>query len=145
MASVVPLNPPKASGSKELYGIGEIPPLGQVPPKMHAWAIRKDRHGPPTDSFQLEVLPTWPIGEDEVLVYVMAAGVNYNGVWAGLGVPISPLDGHKNPYHIAGSDAAGVVWATACTTDWDAPASIAVSACLDLTADSGCPTLQLSR
>jgi crotonyl-CoA carboxylase/reductase len=37
--------------------------------------------------------------------------VNYNGVWAGLGIPISPIDGHKNPFHIAGSDAAGVVWA----------------------------------
>ena len=32
--------------------------------------------------------------------YVMAGGVNYNGVWAGMGVPISPLDGHKNPFHI---------------------------------------------
>ena len=41
----------------------------------------------------------------------MAGGVNYNGVWAGLGVPISPLDVHKNPFHIAGSDASGVVWA----------------------------------
>ena len=111
MAEVVPLNPSKTSAPKELYGIGEIPPLGVVPPKMHAWAIRKERHGPPESSMQLEVLPTWPIGEDEVLVYVMAAGVNYNGVWAGLGIPISPIDGHKNPFHIAGSDAAGVVWA----------------------------------
>jgi crotonyl-CoA carboxylase/reductase len=111
MAEVVPLNPSKASAAKELYAIGEIPPLGVVPPKMHAWAIRKERHGPPMTSMQLEVVPTWPIGEDEVLVYVMAAGVNYNGVWAGLGIPISPLDGHKNPFHIAGSDAAGVVWA----------------------------------
>ena len=41
----------------------------------------------------------------------MAGGVNYNGVWAGLGIPISPLDVHKNPFHIAGSDAAGIVWA----------------------------------
>ena len=41
----------------------------------------------------------------------MAAGVNYNGVWAGLGVPISPFDVHKAEYHIAGSDASGVVWA----------------------------------
>ena len=57
------------------------------------------------------MVPTWPIGDDEVLVYVMAGGVNYNGVWAGLGVPISPLDGHKHPFHIAGSDASGVVWA----------------------------------
>ena len=96
---------------KDLYAIGEIPPLGHVPDKMHAWVIRKERHGPPDKSFQLEVVPTWPIGDDEVLVYVMAGGVNYNGVWAGLGVPISPLDGHKHPFHIAGSDASGVVWA----------------------------------
>ena len=41
----------------------------------------------------------------------MAAGVNYNGVWAGLGIPISPFDVHKAPYHIAGSDASGIVWA----------------------------------
>ncbi len=41
----------------------------------------------------------------------MAAGVNYNGVWAALGKPISTLDVHKHPYHIAGSDAAGIVWA----------------------------------
>jgi hypothetical protein len=33
------------------------------------------------------------------------------GVWAALGEPISPLDGHKQPYHIAGSDASGIVWA----------------------------------
>ena len=70
---------------KDLYGIGEIPPLGHVPEKMHAWVIRKERHGPPDQSFQLEVVPTWPIGDDEVLVYVMAGGVNYNGIWAGLG------------------------------------------------------------
>jgi crotonyl-CoA carboxylase/reductase len=37
----------------------------------------------------------------------MAGGVNYNGGWAGLGNPISPLDGHKNLYHVAGSDASG--------------------------------------
>src|SRR6516165_4504725 len=96
---------------KDLYGIGEIPPLGHVPEKMHAWVIRKERHGPPDQSFQLEIVPTWPIGDDEVLVYVMAGGVNYNGIWAGLGIPISPLDGHKHPFHIAGSDASGVVWA----------------------------------
>ncbi len=102
---------PHASALKDQYGIGEIPPLGHVPAQMHAWAIRKERHGPPESSMQLEMLPTWQIGEDEVLVYVMAGGVNYNGVWAGLGIPISPLDVHKNAFHIAGSDASGVVWA----------------------------------
>ena len=94
MPAVVELKP--AQVLKDLYAIGEIPPLGHVPAKMHAWAIRKERHGPPLTSMQLEVLPTWTIGEDEVLVHVMAGGVNYNGVWAGLGIPISPLDGHKN-------------------------------------------------
>jgi crotonyl-CoA carboxylase/reductase len=102
---------PSAAPLKDLYDIGEIPPLGHVPATMHAWAIRKERHGPPEKAMQSEVVPTWPIAEDEVLVYVMAGGVNYNGVWAGLGIPVSPLDGHKHPFHIAGSDASGIVWA----------------------------------
>jgi crotonyl-CoA carboxylase/reductase len=41
----------------------------------------------------------------------MAAGVNYNGVWAALGKPITPFDVHGAEYHIAGSDAAGIVYA----------------------------------
>ncbi|WP_020187274.1 crotonyl-CoA carboxylase/reductase [Methylopila sp. 73B] len=96
---------------KDLYELGEIPPLGHVPANMHAWVVRKERHGPPESAMQLEVVPTWDIGDDEVLVYVMAAGVNYNQVWASLGEPISPIDVHKNPIHIGGSDASGIVWA----------------------------------
>ena len=96
---------------KDLYNIGEIPPLGHVPKQMHAWVIRRERHGEPSTSFQLEVVDTPTLDSHEVLILVMAAGVNYNGVWAGLGTPISPFDIHKQPYHIAGSDAAGVIWA----------------------------------
>src|SRR6516225_1512203 len=111
--------PPKAGLSapaavaavKDLYAIGEIPPLGHVPKQMHAWVIRKDRHGPPESAMQVEVVPTWELDSHDVLVLVMAAGVNYNGVWAALGKPISTLDVHKQPYHIAGSDAAGIVYA----------------------------------
>jgi crotonyl-CoA carboxylase/reductase len=98
-------------GPKSLYELGEIPPLGHVPEQMYAWAIRRERHGSPEEAMQVEVVPTWSIGDDEVLVFVMAAGVNYNGIWAGLGQPVSPFDGHKQPYHIAGSDASGIVWA----------------------------------
>ena len=76
---------------KDLYALGETPPLGHVPPQMHAWAIRKDRHGPPEQSMRIEVVPTWPIGEDEVLILVMAAGVNYNGIWAGLALAVLML------------------------------------------------------
>jgi crotonyl-CoA carboxylase/reductase len=97
--------------TKDLYAIGDIPPLGHVPAHMHAWTIRKDRHGPPETSMVVETLPVWQIGEDEVLLFVMAGGVNYNGVWAALGQPVSPLDFHKVGYHVAGSDASGVVWA----------------------------------
>src|SRR5205085_12652960 len=103
MSAVAKIETSNASPLKDLYAIGEVPPLGHVPNKMHAWAIRKERHGPPVTSMQLEVVPTWPVGEDEVLAYVMAGGVNYNGIWAALGKPISPLDVHKNPFHVAGS------------------------------------------
>ena len=96
---------------KDLYDMGELPPLGHVPAQMHAWAIRRERHGEPDVAMQLEVVDTPAIDSNEVLVLVMAAGVNYNGVWAGLGTPISPFDIHKQDYHIAGSDASGVIWA----------------------------------
>jgi crotonyl-CoA carboxylase/reductase len=96
---------------KDLYEVGEMPPLGHVPAKMYAWAIRRERHGEPETAMQVEVVDTWKIDSNEVLVLVMAAGVNYNGVWAALGLPISPFDGHKQPFHIAGSDASGIVWA----------------------------------
>ena len=115
-ASVVPLhgsaNPaPAAQTVKDLYEVGEIPPLGHVPARMYAWAIRRERHGAPEDAMQVEVVQTPSIAPDEVLVMVMAAGVNANGYWAALGIPISPFDVHKAEYHVAGSDAAGIVWA----------------------------------
>jgi crotonyl-CoA carboxylase/reductase len=96
---------------KELYEVGEIPPLGHVPRRMYAWAIRRERHGAPDQAMQVEVVETPALAPDEVLVMVMAAGVNYNGVWASLGQPVSPFDIHKAPFHVAGSDASGIVWA----------------------------------
>ena len=96
---------------KDLYDVGTLPPLGHVPAQMHAWTIRRERHGEPLEAYAVEVVDTPRPASDEVLVLVMAAGVNYNGVWAGLGTPVSPFDIHKAPYHIAGSDASGIVWA----------------------------------
>ena len=96
---------------KDLYGVGEIPSLGHIPKQMYTWAIRRERHGEPDTAMQLEVVDVPELDSHEVLVFVMAAGVNYNGVWASLGQPISPFDGHKQPFHIAGSDASGIVWA----------------------------------
>ena len=104
---IAPYNAPE----KELYDIGEMPPLGFVPPKMHAWVIRRERHGDPDKAMELEVIDTPTLDSHDVLVLVMAAGVNYNGVWACLGQPGSVFDVHKAPYAVVGSDAAGVVWA----------------------------------
>lgn len=109
LAEVVPLR--GGQTHKELYEVGEIPPLGHVPKKMYAWVIRRERHGEPEMAMQQEVVDVPTLDSHEVLVMVMAAGVNYNGVWAGLGKPISPFDIHKAEYHIAGSDATGVIWA----------------------------------
>src|SRR6185503_14630196 len=102
-AQVIPFEPSAAAGRvvKDLYEVGEIPPLGHVPRRMYAWAIRRDRHGPPESAMRVEAVATPEL----------AADVNYNGVWAALGKPISPFDVHKAEYHVAGSDAAGVVWA----------------------------------
>ncbi len=99
--------------------VGQLPPLGVVPSEMHAWVIRPERFGEPKSSFQVETIPTWDIAPDEVLVLVMAAGVNYNGIWAGLGQPISPFKAHGQGFHVPGSDASGVVWKVgASVRDW---------------------------
>ena len=102
---------PAAALGKALYAVGEMPPLGHIPAQMYAWTIRRERHGEPEQAFLVETVDTPRPDSNEVLVMVMAAGVNYNGVWAGLGIPVSPFDIHGKPYHIAGSDASGVVWA----------------------------------
>lgn len=96
--------------------MGEAPPIGEVPEQMHAWLIREDRFGQPKDSFQKEVIPVPEIGPDEVLIYVMAAGVNYNNVWAALGIPVNVVkarqkQGETEDFHIGGSDASGIVYA----------------------------------
>ncbi len=96
---------------KALYEVGEMPPMGHVPEQMYAWTIRRERHGEPDKAFEIEVVDVPKPDSNEVLVLVMAAGVNYNGVWAGLGIPLSPFDVHKADFHIAGSDASGIVWA----------------------------------
>ena len=101
--------------TRELYALGERPPLGEVPEKMHAWLIRPERFGKPTEAFQKEVVNTPSIADDEVLVLVMAAGVNYNNVWAALGIPVNVIAarnkaGEPEDFHIGGSDASGIVW-----------------------------------
>src|SRR5438876_6591787 len=102
--------------AKELYEVGAIPPIGEVPPRMYANLIRPDRYGEPEKAFQVEAIDTPEAGLDDALVLVMAAGINYNNVWAAKGVPVDVTKvhaklGEPDEFHIGGSDASGVVYA----------------------------------
>ncbi|WP_372790762.1 crotonyl-CoA carboxylase/reductase [Paraconexibacter sp.] len=86
---------------------------GELPATMAAWVIREDRFGEPRDAFQVEEIEVPEPGAFEVVVRVMAAGVNFNNVWAALAEPISIFRYGDHPefgHHIGGSDASGVVW-----------------------------------
>ena len=84
---------------------------GTLPETMAAWVIRQEREGEPIDAFQLEQIEVPEPGAFEVIVRVMAAGVNFNNVWAALGEPVSVFRYHPDEdHHIGGSDASGVVW-----------------------------------
>src|SRR6201996_6777337 len=84
---------------------------GELPATMAAWVIRQEREGEPVDAFQLEEMEVPEPGAFEVVVRVMAAGVNFNNVWAALGEPVSVFRYHPDEdHHIAGSDASGIVW-----------------------------------
>jgi crotonyl-CoA carboxylase/reductase len=83
---------------------------GELPASMSAWVIREERQGEPLEAFQLEEMEVPEPGAFEVTVRVMAAGVNFNNVWAALGQPVSVFRYHDEDHHIGGSDASGVVW-----------------------------------
>jgi crotonyl-CoA carboxylase/reductase len=86
---------------------------GELPESMAAWVIRADREGEPNEAFQLEEIEVPEPGAFEVIVRVMAAGVNFNNVWAALGKPVSVFGYGDHPewgHHIGGSDASGIVW-----------------------------------
>jgi crotonyl-CoA carboxylase/reductase len=86
---------------------------GELPATMQAWVIREERFGEPLDAFRLETVAVPDPVAFEVVVRVMAAGVNYNNVWAALGRPVSVMKYGDHPefgHHIGGSDASGIVW-----------------------------------
>ena len=72
--------------------------------------------GQPRDAWKRKVIPVPGIGPQDVLIYVMATGINYNNVWAALGKPLDVIaerqrKGEPEDFHAGGSDAAGIVWA----------------------------------
>jgi crotonyl-CoA reductase len=76
----------------------------------------------PRKALHVQEVPTPEVGPGEALVAVMASAINYNTVWTSIFEPmstfgflrrygtVSPLTRkHDLPYHVVGSDAAGVV------------------------------------
>jgi crotonyl-CoA carboxylase/reductase len=86
---------------------------GELPATMSAWVMRPEREGDLDTAYELEALAPPEPGPFEVIVRVMAAGLNYNSIWAARAEPISVFDQGDHPewgHHIGGSDASGIVW-----------------------------------
>ncbi|MHA2428029.1 MAG: crotonyl-CoA carboxylase/reductase [Candidatus Hermodarchaeia archaeon] len=93
-----------------------LPPIGEVPKKMFAQVIRSDRFGDPRTAFQVEEVDVPELKANEVLIASMAAGINFNNVWAAKGIPIDVIKvrqkmGEPHDFHIGGSDIAGIIYA----------------------------------
>jgi crotonyl-CoA reductase len=106
-----------------------------VPKEMRAVTTHKDevkmfdgvdsREKDPRRSLHIDAVPIPEPGPNEALVAVMASSINFNTVWTAIFEPLptflflerhakrSPWDKrHDLPYHIIGSDGAGVILRT---------------------------------
>jgi len=83
------------------------------------------REKDPRQSLHIEEIPTPELAPGEALVAVMASAINYNTVWTSIFEPVSTFGflkrygrlspiakRHDLPYHVLGSDLAGVVLRT---------------------------------
>ncbi len=107
----------------------------EVPASYRGVVVRKDEAGmfeglpsrekDPRKSLHIDEVATPELGPGEAIVAVMASSVNYNTVWTSIFEPVStfgflerygrlsPLaKRHDLPYHVVGSDLAGVVLRT---------------------------------
>ncbi|MFB9239238.1 crotonyl-CoA carboxylase/reductase [Plantactinospora siamensis] len=114
--------------ARELSALGRLP----VPASYRGVVVRADEADmfagmpaadrDPRRTLHVQEVPTPELGPGEALVAVMASAINYNTVWTSIFEPLStfsflrrygrlsPLTRrHDLPYHVVGSDAAGVV------------------------------------
>src|SRR4051794_18060203 len=107
----------------------------EIPDHYRAATVHKDevamfegldsKEKDPRKSLHVDDVPLPELGPGEALVAVMASAINYNTVWTSIFEPVptfgflerygrvSPLGKrHDLPYHVVGSDLAGVVLAT---------------------------------
>jgi crotonyl-CoA reductase len=99
----------------------------------------------PRRSLHVEDVPTPELGPGEAIVAVMASAINYNTVWTSIFEPMptfgflerygrtSPLNlRHDLPYHVVGSDLAGVVLRTGPGVNAWKPGDEVVAHCLSV-------------
>src|SRR3954449_9286752 len=131
----------------------------ELPDSYRAAVVRKDevdmfsgmttREKDPRKSLHIDDVALPEVGPGEALVAVMASAINYNTVWTSLFEPVStfgflerygrssPLARkHDLPYHVVGSDLAGVVLRTGPGVHAWQPGREAVAHCLSVELES---------
>ncbi len=112
----------------DLAAVAELP----VPDSYEGVVVRADevdmfdgmapRDKDPRKSLHVQEVPTPELGPGEAIVAVMASAINYNTVWTSIFEPVSTFSflrrygrssqlaaKHDQPYHVVGSDLAGVI------------------------------------
>lgn len=136
---------------RELAGVAGLP----VPESYRGVVVRAEesrmfdgmatRDKDPRKALHVQEVPTPELAPGEALIAVMASAINYNTVWTSIFEPVSTFKflqrygrlseltrRHDLPYHVVGSDAAGVVLRTGPgVTRW-APGDEVVAHCLSV-------------
>ena len=126
-----------------------------VPQSYRGITVRADETGmfdgqdssdkDPRQSLHLDDVPTPELGPGEAIVAVMASAINYNTVWTSIFEPVSTFSfltrygrlsplakRHDLPYHVVGSDLAGVVLRTGPGVHAWSPGDEVVAHCLSV-------------
>jgi crotonyl-CoA reductase len=141
--------------AEQFDAVAELP----VPESYRAITVHEDEAGmfdgiatrdkDPRKSLHLDEVATPELGPGEALVAVMASAINYNTVWTSIFEPVStfgflkrygkesPLaKRHDLPYHVVGSDLAGVVVRTGAGVNAWKPGDRVVAHCLSVELES---------
>ncbi|MFL6166469.1 MAG: alcohol dehydrogenase catalytic domain-containing protein, partial [Ornithinibacter sp.] len=139
--------------SPQTYAEIEVPPtyraatVHQDEAEMFAGMATRDKD--PRRSLHVEQVPTPELAPGEALVAVMASAINYNTVWTSIFEPVSTFGflerygrlseltkRHDLPYHVIGSDLAGVVLRTGPGVNAWKPGDEVVAHCLSVELES---------
>lgn len=115
--------------------------------EMFAGQATRDKD--PRRSLHLDDVPVPELAAGEALIAVMASSINYNTVWTSIFEPVSTFGflerygrthadakRHDLPYHVIGSDAAGVVLRTGPGVNTWKPGDRVVAHCLSVELES---------